>query len=352
MEASEERAATPARGVRRGPVTLRTIAELAGVHVTTVSRVLAPPAQAVRTSSPETAQRIREIAAELGYRADPHGRALRTNRSRLVGVLVPRLADLVLATIYEGIEDAAGRSGYSTFVTNSQDDVERRADRTDMLLARRVDGVILGDAPVDGSSLTRLVERGTPYVLVSRRSPGHPSVTCDDVTGGRLVAEHLLELGHRDVAVVAGEPYTSTGLDRTGGFLAAFAAAGFPVPAHRVRTSGFDVPGGRAAAELLFAHGTLPTAVFAVNDFAAIGVMGAVRDRGLTVGRDVSVAGFNDVPLAAELPVALTTVRSPMHEMGRRGFALLLARLEGREVSSELLTPQLLARASTGPAPR
>ncbi|MBF5083508.1 LacI family DNA-binding transcriptional regulator [Quadrisphaera sp. INWT6] len=337
---------------RRGPVTLRTIAELAGVHVTTVSRVLAPPAQAVRTSSPETAQRIREIAAELGYRPDPHGRALRTNRSHLVGVLVPRLADLVLATIYEGVEDAAGRAGYSTFVTNSQDDVARRADRTDMLLARRVDGILLGDAPVDGSSLGLLVERGVPYALVSRRAPGHPSVTCDDLAGGRLAAEHLLALGHRDVAVVAGEPYTSTGLDRTGGFLAAFAEAGHPVPDHRVRRSGFDVRGGREAAEALLATGPLPTAVFAVNDFAAIGVMGAVRDRGLTPGREVSVVGFNDVPLAAELPVGLTTVRSPMHEMGRRGFALLLARIEGRTWGSELLDPELVARASTGPAPR
>jgi LacI family transcriptional regulator len=335
-----------------GPVTLRTIAALAGVHLSTVSRALAPARTDVRTASPDTIDRIRALATELGYSPDPHGQALRTRRSRLVGVIVPQLADIVLATIYEGVEEAAGEKGYSTFVANSKDDDDQRELRTQMLLARRVDGVVLGDTPLDGRSVAPFAERDVPYVLVNRRSGDHPSVTCDDEAGGRMAAEHLLALGHRRVAVAAGEPYASTGVDRTAGFRAVFAAAGHPVPDSRVVHSPFDVRGGRSAAERLLSVPQPPTAVFAVNDFAAIGVVGALRDRGLHAGTDVSVIGYNDVPLAAELPVALSTVRSPMHEMGRRGLTLLLDRLEGRPVRSERLAPTLVPRSSTGPVTR
>lgn len=360
MTAGEDSATRNGDGTTRPgqPATLRTIADIAGVHVATVSRVLNPPRGGeVRSAGAATADRIRRIAADLGYVADPHGRGLRTSRSRLVGVQVPQLADLVLATIYEGIDEAAGDAGYSTFVTNTRDRVDDRLARSEMLLARRVDGVILGDAPIDGSSLVPLRERRVPHVLVSRRVPGQPSVTCDDRAGGRLAAEHLLALGHRRVAVAAGQPFTSTGLDRTQGFREVFAQAGHPIPDGLVRHSPFDVAGGRQAAEWLLAGAPRPTAVFAVNDFAAIGVMGVVRDLGLRPGIDVSIVGFNDVPLAAELPVALTTVASPMREMGRQGFRLLLDIIEGRigaddsPAPSVALHPELRARASTGSVP-
>jgi LacI family transcriptional regulator len=141
------------------------------------------------------------------------------------------------------------------------------------------------------------------------------------------VAEHLLALGHDRPAVIAGEPYASTGVDRTAGFVDRYAEAGLPLPHHRVLHSRFDVAGGRRAATELLGHAPRPTALFAVNDFAAIGALGALRDVGLAVGRDVALVGFNDVAVAAELPVPLTTVRSPMHEMGRRGMRLLIERL-------------------------
>jgi LacI family transcriptional regulator len=216
-----------------------------------------------------------------------------------------------------------------------------------MVLARRVDGMLFGDAYVDGGFLDEVAGRGVPFVLVSRRAGRHPSVTCDDVAGGRLVAEHLLGLGHRDMAVIAGEPYASTGIDRTAGFVDACAAAGVDLPPQRVVHSRFDTEGGRAAMTALLASGAPPTAVFAVNDFAAIGAMGVLRDAGLVVGRDVAVVGFNDVPLAASLPVALSTVRSPMHQMGVRAVELLLRRLAGGEVQSERLPPVLVPRASS-----
>lgn len=175
-------------------------------------------------------------------------------------------------------------------------------------------------------------------------------MTCDDYLGGRLVADHFLELGHERAAVIAGEPYASTGIDRTAGFADRYREAGMPLPASRIVPSHFDASGGRRAAEQLLRGPDRPTAVFAVNDFAAIGAMGTLRDHGLRPGKDVAVAGFNDIPPAAELFIPLTTVRSPMHAIGARGLDLLVRLLEGRPVESARLTPELVVRASSDPS--
>ncbi|MDQ0380237.1 LacI family DNA-binding transcriptional regulator [Amycolatopsis thermophila] len=329
---------------RKRPATLRTIAQSAGVDVSTVSRVLnGSPEDAARAASRETADAIREWAARLDYRPNPHAKSLRTQRSNLVGVLVPRLSDVVLATIYEGIEDAAARHGFATFVMNSHDRPDEQRARTELALSRRVDGLVFGDAHHDGGFVDEIAQRRIPFVLVSRHAGGHPSVTCDDYRGGRLVAAHFLERGHRRTAVIAGEPFASTGIDRTAGFVDRYREEGLDVATVHSR---FDTAGGHQAAEQLLTE-VEPTAIFAVNDFAAIGALGAVRDARLRPGADVAVAGFNDTPLAAELPVPLTSVRSPMHEMGRRALELLMTVLDGGTPESQRLEPELIVRAST-----
>lgn len=328
------------------PATLRTIAESAGVDVSTVSRVLnGPPEEVARAASRETADAIREWAVRLDYRPNPHATSLRTARSNLIGVLVPRLSDVVLASIYEGIEDAAARRGLATFVMNSHDRPAEQRARTDLALTRRVDGLVLGDAHSDAMFVDEIAARKVPFVLVSRHAGNHPSVTCDDYRGGRLVAEHFLQLGHKRAGVIAGEPFASTGLDRTAGFVDRYREAGFDVPAVH---SAFDTVGGHKAADHLLRQRSRPTAIFAVNDFAAIGALGAVREAGLRSGEDIAVAGFNDIPLAAELPLPLTSVRSPMHEMGARALELLVSILGGQHPQSERLEPELVVRASTG----
>ncbi|AHK28330.1 LacI family transcriptional regulator [Rhodococcus opacus PD630] len=328
--------------------TLRLIADELGVHVSTVSRVLNGTTEpGVRAASAATTERIRALADSLGYRPNPHAASLRTNRSNLIGVLVPRLSDYVLATVYEGIEEAAEEAGLSTFVTNSLDEPDNQSARTDMLLARRVDGLIFGDAHMDHRFLDSVAERGTPFVLVSRRSGEYPSVTCDDRTGGSLAARHLLDRGHERVGIIAGLPFASTTVDRSGGFAETFAAAGCPVPEEDIVYTGFDAAGGRLGAVELLAREPGLTAIFATNDFAAIGAYGALRDAGREVGRDVAVIGYNDIPLSAEITVALTTIRSPMHAMGRRSVQKLVELLGGAEVTSERLAPELVERAST-----
>lgn len=334
--------------VRGRPVTQRMIAERAGVSVATVSRVLNERAHdRDRWASPATATSILEIAKALGYRRNPHAASLRTSRSDLVGVLVPRLQDFVLATIYEGIDEAAGERGISTFVTNSLDDPEQQRLRTQNMLDRRVDGLIFGDAHLDDPFLDDLAAQGVPFVLTSRRAGNHVSVTCDDVAGGRLIAAHLFEVGRRDVAVLAGLPFASTARDRTKGIVDGFRECGLDVSEHRVDWGGFDAAAGKRAAQRIFAEGPYPDAVVATNDFAAIGAMGVIRDHGLRIPEDIALVGYNDTPLAESISIPLTTVRSPMHQMGRRALEVLLDLLAGHEVASELLAPELIVRRST-----
>ncbi|MEB3371776.1 LacI family DNA-binding transcriptional regulator [Saccharopolyspora mangrovi] len=325
------------------PPTLADIAEAAGVHATTVSRAIRGGEGVGR----KTAERVRAVARELGYLPNPAAASLRTGRSNMLGVVVPRLTDIVLATIYEGIESGSAAASYQTVVANSGDDLDTQRIRVETLLAARVGGLILGDARSDSGLVHELIDRGSNVVLTSRRLPGVLSVTCDDRLGGRLAAEHLLELGHRDLAVIAGEPYASTGVERTRGFQDVCAEQGVDLPEAHVLESRFDVRGGREAAEILLRLDPRPTALFAVNDFAAIGALGAIRDAGLRAGDDVAVVGFNDVPLAAELAVPLSSVRSPMWEMGYEAARTLIRLINGEECESLSLAPQLKARASS-----
>jgi LacI family transcriptional regulator len=327
-------------------VTLTEVAKRAGVHVSTVSRALSSDSRI----GAETVDRIRLLADEMGYEPDPAAAALRTGRSGVLGVLVPRVSDYVLATIYEGIDSRATERGYNTFVSNTNDDPLRRREKLNDLLLRRVEGVVLGDARLDGDELVGILsKRGVPYVLVNRRLRGHPSVTTDDVLGGRLAASHLLELGHENVGIIAGPSYVSTCAERTHGFVSQFRSAGMGLDEGRIINSGTDAVGGYEAGSALLAGNPGMTAIFAINDFAAIGAMGAVREFGKVPGRDVAVVGYNDVPLSSYLPVPLTSVSSPMFQMGQEAMTLLFDLMAGREAESILLTPHLVARASTVP---
>lgn len=331
-------------------VTLRSLAEELQVHVSTVSRVLnGDDEDAKNAAAPETVERIRELAKRLNYRPNPHAISLKTQRTRTVGVLVPRLSDLVVATIYEGIDAAADPLGYMTFVANTHDDAERQRRLGEAALHRNVEGLIFADARRDATAFVdEIAKRGVPMILVSRHlGQKYCSVTCDDVQGGRMAADHLVGLGHRDIAVIAGEAYSSSGYDRCKGFVDRCKELGIEIDRKSIIHGPFDTATGRAAGEALCARKHKPTAIFAVNDFLAIGLMGALRDAGLRPGADIALVGFNDTPLAAQLPIGLTSVRSPMHAMGVRAMELLVARLRGETPTSERLAPELVVRASS-----
>jgi LacI family transcriptional regulator len=251
-----------------------------------------------------------------------------------------------------GIEEAAADHGLIAFVANTQDERETQRRRAEMVLDLRVDGLILGDARSDDPALlTEIAAKGLPFVLVNRRVGDHPSATCDNYLGGRLVAEHLLELGHTNAAVIAGLAHASTGIDRPAGFVDRYREAGIDIPDTHIIHSGLDSAAGRVAAERFLSLDPRPTALFAVNDFAAFGAGGAIRDHGLRVGHDIALVGFNNIPLTQELHVPLTSVDSAPHRMGRLAVEMLAKLLAGEEATSALTAPELVVRASSVPGP-
>jgi LacI family transcriptional regulator len=327
------------------PVTLKTLAKELGLNVSTVSRVLNDPlGLESKWASAETKARIFALARERGYSRNPHAASLRTARSNMVGVIVPRLQDYVLATMYEGVDEAANEQGLFTVVANSLDVAATQRMKAEMLLDRRADGLIFGDAHLAEPYLDELKGRGVPFALINRTCGGHLSVTCDDYAGGRLVAEHFVATGRTRFGIIAGDPTTSTSRDRTTGFLDALAGHGISVPEDRIVHGGFDASAGQQAAIRLLAQADVPEAIFAANDFAAIGALGVLQERGIRVPDDMALAGFNDTPLAAG--VNLTTVRSPMHEIGRQGLQALQELIGGKPVRSVRLEPTLVVRAS------
>lgn len=331
--------------VSRSKVTLKGMASDLGLSPATVSRVLNDPdGIKSRWASPETSRRILDHAHDLGYVKNPYAASLRTSESHLIGVVVPRLQDYVLATIYEGIDEAATENGYVSVVANSLDDTNLHDLRVRKLLDRRIDGLILGDTPFDGSLLRSIANENIPFVLVNRRSPGYLSVTCNDFLGGWLVGNHLAGLGAKKIFLLAGNRSMSTSMDRTAGLIDALEAHGVSLPASHIVSGGFDATSGeKGIKELIGAHG-VPDAVFATNDFAAIGALGVLRQRGLNAPDDVKLVGYNDTPLAGA--VGLTTVHSPMHEMGRVGFEFLLGAMRGEDRESVQLDPKIVIRES------
>jgi len=328
------------------PVTLKTLASELGLNVSTVSRVLNDPrGPESKWASRQTTERIFALAKDRGYSRNPHAASLRTARSNMVGVIVPRLQDYVLATMYEGIDEAANENGLFTVVANSLDVAATQRTKAEMLLDRRADGLIFGDAHLSEPYLDELAKRGVPFALINRTCDGHVSVTCDDYAGGQMIARHFLAAGRTVFGILGGAPGTSTARDRTAGFLDELHRHGVSVPEGRIIHGGFDAPAGQEAALQMLETGDMPEAIFAVNDFAAIGALGVLQERGIRVPDDVALAGFNDTPLAAA--VMLTTVRSPMHEIGRQGLEVLQGLMGGNPVSSVRLEPTLVVRASS-----
>jgi LacI family transcriptional regulator len=325
---------------------MREVAERAGVNKSTVSRVLSGTNPTA--ASPQTAEAIRAAAAELGYFVDPWAASLRTQRTRSIGVLLPRLTDTVQAMIFEAIEDVATQCGYQALVASTGDNAEEERRRVRLLEGRRVDGLVITTARIDdGAYLDELRGRGVPFVLANRAVGDHPVARGDDRLGGVLAARHLLADGHRRIGVIAGATYAATSMDRTQGFRDTVAEDGADGDPLLVVESGPHVDDGVRGARLLLSLEPRPTAIFAVNDQIAVGAMAAIRDAGLAVGSDVAVVGYNDTPVSARLPIPLTSVRHPVQSIGRLAMQNLLALLAGEPPRSVTFPVRLTVRASS-----
>jgi LacI family transcriptional regulator len=320
--------------------TLKDIAKVAGVHLSTVSRALNPQTQ--RRLTPEVVADIRRISRELNYRPNAAAHSLRTNRTRTVGVVVPDITNPVFPPIIRGIEDALAKRGYLAVLANTDGRLVQEAEIAELLRARGVDGLILASVERQDDAVSRLAAEGLPIVTVNRRvdDPAVSSVVNDEDAGILDVLRHLVSLGHRRIANVAGPQAMSTGVERYQAFERHRRALGVDGdPALVVIASGFNEEAGLAMTLELFKRRVGFTALVAANDRLAIGAIDALRMHGLDCPRDVSVTGYNDMPLVDRLSPALTTVRIQQYQVGFDAGRILVDLIEA---SAEHLSPQHL----------
>ena len=328
--------------------TIADVAAAAGVHASTVSRALNPATRGMVTEA--VAARVAEAADRLGWRPSALAAGLRTRRSRTVGILVPDLVNPVFPPIVRAAETQLAEAGYATLVANTDNDPAREALLVERMAAHLVDGLMLASAGKGSRAIELCARAGIPTVLINRRLAGSglPAVVNDDRRGMGLAVRHLLDLGHRRIAHLAGPPGISTATDRRTGFRAALRAAGLdPEEAPMAAAEAYTIEAGRRAMESLLA-GPRFTAVAVANDMLCLGAFDALTAAGLSVPGDVSVTGFNDMPFVDRIAPPLTTVRIQHAEMGRRGAELLLAALtEPASREDVVLEPELVVRAST-----
>ena len=313
--------------------------------VGTVSRVL----NGSPSVSEDTRRRVLEAIATLDYQPSAVARALSTGRTHAVGVVAPFFTQPSVVERLRGMSRTLSESRHQLILI----DVERPEQRRDVFRSASIRGrydalLTVSLAPTE-SEARRLEAAGLPVVLIDRAHATLPAITVDDVAGGRLAAEHLLALGHRDIGFIGDEADNAFGFDssvrREDGFAAALAEAGAPLRPERVLHRRHGREAARAAAADLFAAPERPSAIFATSDMQAIGVLEAAQAAGLRVPEDVSVIGFDDVEAATY--VRLTTVAQPLRESGALGASMVLRRLGGEQVESIQLDLQVIDRGST-----
>ena len=309
----------------QGKITSLDVARLAGVSQSAVSRVFTPGASA----SPTTAAKVKKAALELGYRPNPIARAMITGKSRIIGLLVAYLDNQFYPVALERLSAALQERGYHILVfmaKNSTDGVEEIVQE---LLDYQVDGIVAASVAVNGDLAERCADAGIPVVLFNRGQDGSglSTVTSANFDGGRKVADFLAAGGHKRVAHIAGWSGSSTGRDRQRGLIEGLAAHGSE-PTHLIDGM-YNRDTAAEAARQLMTLPEPPDAIFVGNDHMAFAVMDAIRsDRGLSIPGDVSIVGYDDVPLASWGAYDLTTVRQPVNRMVDATIETLLGEID------------------------
>jgi LacI family transcriptional regulator len=331
------------------PTTLADIARALGVSKMTVSRAINNHPEI----SPETRARILDAAQRMNYRPNQFARALTTNRSYLLGVVVPDLMHSYFAEICRGIESVAKPRGYQNLICSTDENIGNEESEIEALLPR-TDGLILASSasPADTRFYRRAIRDRARIVLIDRQLEGVkcPAVTTDDVKVGELATEHLLSLGHRRVGHLQGT-VASTAALRFEGYKRALAKWRVTYEPKLVRECGFSEAEGYQATSEWLRQGDFPEAIFAANDPAAIGAMNAISEAGLRIPDDVAIVGGGNIHYGDMLRVPLTTIAWSTAEIGQAAARLLIDLVEGKRGTKEqhvIVEPELVIRASCG----
>jgi LacI family transcriptional regulator len=328
--------------------TIADVARRAGVSATTVSRFLT--GQSVRA-----AEMIRAAIQDLDYRPSPVARSLRSGRTGSIAVIVPDVTNPFFAAVVKGAEAVARQDNYNLFLYNTDESVDREVDVLADLVGR-VDGLILAPTVESDEAPLRAHQAGLPVVFLDREIDGSPmfdTVLVDNAGGSRRAAAHLLDLGHRRIAIVNGTPNSTPGRQRREGFLEALKSRGVEPPEAYQEYGDFREESAYQSVMRLLALEHPPTAIFVANNMMTVGALRALHDIGVRVPDELSIVGFDDLQLAALLLPPLTVVDRPMEEQGALAMRLLLRRLRETQDSAPrriVLETKLLVRGSTAPA--
>ena len=337
-------------------VTVKDIARKAGVSHSTVSRAL----HGSTLIAQETTERIQQIADEMGYSPSAAARALKTNRSQVLGVVLSSLDDPFFSEILQGIESGVQGSGYSIFIAAAHRDPEQKQEIVQAMIEHRVDGVITCSTSFSEKQSGQLLQYGVPLVVINNQTAEdfRYSIYHDDVDGSRQVTRHLIELGHRKIAYLGNSLSGRTTMDRLAGFRQEMESNGLAVPANYI----YDIPGsepekGIPAVDHFINLPDRPTALVCFNDMIAIGVLKSLHQRGMRVPEELSVTGFDNIVFSNYTNPSLTTFDQPKKFIGQKAAELILnlldrtANTDVPEQKIQVLKGKLLVRKSTAPPP-
>lgn len=328
--------------------TIRDVAKRAGVATMTVSRVINNSGYV----SEATRAKVEAAVEELGYVPNMLGPSLRFNQTNTLALLVTDITNPFWTTIARGAEDAAHSKGYSVILCNSDESPEKQEQYLAMLLKRQIDGILLAPACSAAEPVELIKKQGVPVVVLDRSVPVSDVdiIRGDSFGGASQMTKYLLDLGHRQIAILSGPQAVSTSSDRVAGYRQALLEAGLQPNEDNIFWGHYTPTSGYNMTQKILAATSRPTAIFAANNFIAIGALRALRDAGFQVPVDMSVVSFDDIPETISIDPFLTVVTQPTYEMGYRAAELLLTRLASEgptEYQSILLPTEIIVRRSS-----
>lgn len=330
-------------------VSIKDIAKKAGVSISTVSRVL----NNSKFVSDDLKDRVQKIVDETGYKPNLVAKGLVNKKTKLIGVLIPRISNNFFSKLIEGIEDISRTYGYNILLSTSYNDIEREIEYLNIYKDRQLDGVIFSVTEFAGELQEFFNKTSTPTVFLGQKlaqQEKYPYVTLDNILASYEATKYLTTLNHQRVAIMAGpESDIATGDQRLEGYLKALEEAGLEINSNWQTRRYHTIDNGYQAAREIMSHQEKPTAIFACSDQQALGAINYLKEHGYNVPDDISVMGFDDIDLATVFRPKLTTVRQDPVEMGRTAASLLINQIEEKSAPSiENLAPyQLVIREST-----
>ncbi len=332
--------------------TIKEVADRAGVAPITVSRVVNNSGYV----SDKTRQRVEAAAAELSYVPNMLARSLRSSRTDILALVLTDVTNPFWTTVARGAEDVAGQHGFSVILCNTDEHEAKQNRYLTTLLRKRVDGFLYVPASDNPEPIRKIHQQGIPAVVLDRHIEGVDVdfVRSSSLDGACKLVNYLLDLGHRRIAVLNGPSNVATARERLEGYKQAIVAAGFDYDASSTLFGGFTVDSGRQMMEKLLTKGQLPSAIFATNNFIAIGALQVLRQNGLRVPEDISVVCFDDIPASYIVEPFLTVVAQPAYQIGQRAAELLVERInqsnsqetQETEFQDIVFDPQMIIRNS------